>query len=196
MTRFADINKRNNKVEQNANPSLGKNSIFATHSGVDKMKKSDLVKLKNDNYKSHNLTKDMHGIVIKTNYDNADVLFFNPHNVGDYAVVNIKNEDLESEKEKLPAELEKELLSASDDIKSKAKDVLVPTAINEYDMVELLVEEERYAKSGVHKGDVGCVMDNNAVQNYIEVDFSGIDKNGNYYGDCISVKINDLKVIK
>lgn len=39
------------------------------------MKKSDLVKLKNDNYKSHNLTKDMHGIVIKTNYDNADVLF-------------------------------------------------------------------------------------------------------------------------
>lgn len=81
-------------------------------------------------------------------------------------------------------------------IKSKAKDVLVPTAINEYDMVELLVEEERYATFGVHKGDVGCVMDNNAVQNYIEVDFSGIDKNGNYYGDCISVKINDLKVIK
>lgn len=91
------------------------------------MKKSDLVKLKNDNYKSHNLTKDMHGIVIKTNYDNADVLFFNLHNVGDYAVVNIKNEDLESNKEKLPTELEKELLSASDDIKSKAKDVLVRT---------------------------------------------------------------------
>ena len=39
-------------------------------------------------------------------------------------------------------------------------------------------------------------MDNNAIQNYIEVDFSGIDKDGNYYGDCISVKINDLKVIK
>ena len=160
------------------------------------MKKSDLVKLKNDNYKSHNLTKDMHGIVIKTNYDNADVLFFNPSNVGDYAVVNIKNENLESDKENLPAELEKELLSASDDINSKAKDVLVPVAINEYDMVELLVEEERYAEFGAHKGDVGRVMDNNAVQNYIEVDFSGIDKDGNYYGDCISVNINDLKVIK
>ena len=160
------------------------------------MKKSDLVKLKNDNYKSHNLTKDMHGIVIKTNFDNADVLFFNPSNVGDYAVVNIKNEDLESDKENLPAELEKELLSASDDINSKAKDVLVPVAINEYDMVELLVEEERYTEFGAHKGDVGRVMDNNAVQNYIEVDFSGIDKDGNYYGDCISVNINDLKVIK
>ncbi len=138
----------------------------------------------------------MHEIVIKTNYDNADVLFFNPSNVGDYAVVNIKNEDLESDKENLPAELEKELLSASDGINSKAKDVLVPVAINEYDMVELLVEEERYAEFGAHKGDVGRVMDNNAVQNYIEVDFSGIDKDGNYYGDCISVNINDLKVIK
>ena len=110
------------------------------------MKKSDLVKLKNDNYKSHNLTKDMRGIVIETNYDNTDVLFFNPHNVGNYAVVNIKNEDLESEKEKLPTELEKELSSESDALKSRAKDVLAPIAINEYDMVELLVEEERYAR--------------------------------------------------
>ena len=57
MTRFADINKRKNNVVQNANPSLGKNGIFATRLGVDKMKKSDLVKLKNDNYKSHNLLK-------------------------------------------------------------------------------------------------------------------------------------------
>ena len=86
--------------------------------------------------------------------------------------------------------------SESDALKSRAKDVLAPIAINEYDMVELLVEEERYAKFGAHKGDVGCVTDNNAVQNYIEVDFSGTDQNGNYYGDCISVKINDLKVIK
>ena len=88
----------------------------------------------------------MHGIVIKTNYDNADVLFFNPHNVGDYAIVNIRKEDLESEKEKLPAKLEKELLSESDALKSRAKGVLVPVVINEYDMVELLVEEERYKR--------------------------------------------------
>ena len=49
----------------------------------------------------------------------------------------------ESEKEKLPAKLEKELLSESDALKSRAKGVLVPVVINEYDMVELLVEEER-----------------------------------------------------
>ena len=39
-------------------------------------------------------------------------------------------------------------------------------------------------------------MDNNAIQDCIEVDFSGINKNGDFYGDCISVKIKDLKVIK
>jgi len=103
---------------------------------------------------------------------------------------------LDLDKEKLPTQFEKELLSKLDAIKLKSKDVLEPIAINEYDMVELLVEEEKYAKFGVHKGDRGCVMDNNAVQNHIEVDFSGIDNYGNYYGDCISVKIDDLKVIK
>lgn len=52
------------------------------------MKKLDLVKLKNDRpYKSHNLNKDMHGIVVDVNFDNADVLFFNPRNVGDYAIL-------------------------------------------------------------------------------------------------------------
>ena len=49
---------------------------------------------------------------------------------------------------------------------------------------------------GIHKGDRGCVMEDNAVQNYVEVDFSGIDENGELYGDCISVKIDDLKVIQ
>lgn len=63
-------------------------------------------------------------------------------------------------------------------------------------MVELLVENAKYAKYGIHKGDKGCVMDDNAVQNYVEVDFSGIDKNGNFYGDCISVNVDDLKVIE
>lgn len=161
------------------------------------MKKFDLVKLKNSEpYKLHNVISDMHGIVVDEIHENAEVLFFNPHNVGDYAMINVKTTDLDLDKERLPMEIEEELLSKLDTVKSKAKNILEPIAINEYDMVELLVEEERYAKFGIHKGDTGCVMDNNAVQNYIEVDFSGIDNDGNYYGDCISVKINHLKVIK
>ena len=72
------------------------------------MKKLDLVKLKNDKpYKSFHLVKDMHGIVVELKFDNADVLFFNPQNVGDYAIVNVKIVYLELEKEKLPARFEK-----------------------------------------------------------------------------------------
>ena len=160
------------------------------------MNKLDLVTLKNEKpYKIFNLEKDMHGIVAELKFDNADVLFFNPKNIGDYAIVNIKLVDLKLEKEKLPAKFEKELLSKLGDITSKAKNTIEPIKIKEYDLVELIVEEERYAKFGIHKGDRGCVMDNGAVQNYIEVDFSGIDENGNFYGDCISVKIDDLKVV-
>ncbi len=161
------------------------------------MKKLDLVKLNNSKpYKLQNLIKDKHGIVVDINYEEADVLFFNPHNVVDYAIVKVNTTDLDLDKEKLPIEIENELFSKLDALKIKAKNIIEPIAINEYDMVELLVEKESYAKYGIHKGDKGCVMDNNAVQNYIEVDFSGIDKDGNYYGDCISVKIDDLKVIK
>ncbi len=157
------------------------------------MKKLDLVKFKNDkSYKNFGLVKNMHGIVVELQFDKADVLFFNPQNVGDYAIVNVKLLDLELEKEKLPAEFEKELLSKLDDIIAKAKNEIQPIKIKEYDMVELIVEEDKYAKFGIHKGDRGCVMDNSAVQDYIEVDFSGIDKNG----DCISVKVDDLKVVK
>ena len=58
------------------------------------------------------------------------------------------------------------------------------------------LQKEGYSKHGIHKGDIGCVMDSNAVQGYVEVDFNGIDENNNHYGDCISVKISDLKVIK
>lgn len=161
------------------------------------MKKLDLVKLVNEKpYINNNLQKDMHGIVVGGVSSQISVLFFNPQNIGNYAVVNVNIQDVALETQKLPSEFQKEILSKLDNILSKAKDYLEPVTINEYDMVELLVEEDRYAKFGIHKGDKGCVMDNKAVQNYIEVDFSGVDENGNYYGDCISVKIDDLRVIK
>lgn len=161
------------------------------------MKKLDLVKLINEKpYVKNNLQKDMHGIVISENAVAVAVLFFNPQNIGDYAIVNVSACDLTIDKEKLPKAVQQEILANLDKILRDAKDNFEPVKINNYDMVELLVEEDRYTEFGIHKGDIGCVMDNEAVQNYIEVDFSGIDENGNYYGDCISVKIDDLKVVK
>lgn len=121
--------------------------------------------------------------------------FFNTQNIGSFAVVDVDKKDVLLEKEKLPDKTQKEILLNLDYILSKAKNTIEPVQIKEYDMVELLVENLKYSKYGIHKGDRGCVIDAKAIQNYIEVDFSGIDSNGKFYGDCISVKIEDLKVI-
>lgn len=161
------------------------------------MKKFDLVKLINEKpYIKNNLQKNMHGIVVNVDTSIIAVLFFNPQNEDQYAIFNVNISDLIIDKEKIPKEIQQELSVKLDKLLDKAKNILEPVTIKEYDMVELMVEEDRYAKYGIHKGDRGCVMDNKVVQNCIEVDFSGIDENGEYYGDCISVKIDDLKVIK
>lgn len=161
------------------------------------MKNIKLIKLINEKpYTKNNLKKDVYGIMIDKNNVDATVLFFNSQNIGDYAVVQVDNKDMEIQKEKLPNEAEKEILSNVDKILHNAKDFLEPLKIEEYDLVELLVEDSKYIKFGIHKGARGCVMQSSAVKNYIEVDFSGVDKYGKFYGDCISVKIEDLKVIK
>lgn len=161
------------------------------------MKKFDLVLLKNENpYKQYNLEKNMHGIVLENYFDTLIVLFFNPKNQGDYITATISVSDVMVCNEKIPEKMINELSSNLDIIKSKSKEKFEPLRIKAYDMVELLVEDIKYTKYGIHKGDRGCVMEDNAVQNYVEVDFSGIDENGEFCGDCISVKIDDLKVIQ
>ncbi len=161
------------------------------------MRHFDLIKLKNEKpYSAYNLEKDMHGIVIDTNGDKLKTMFFNPKNQGDYLVVDINSKDVIFEKEKLPEKLEKELTLKLDKLKTSDKQQFKQAKIKTYDMVELLVEKDKYTKFGIHKCDKGCVVDDTAVNDYIEVDFSGVDKDGNYFGDCISVKIDDLKVVE
>ena len=162
------------------------------------MKENDivtLIKLKKE-YADKNLYLNIHGVVIKIlANDLLQVIFFNDKMIGDYAVIEVHKTDVKKCEEKLPFDFVKEIKQSKkvdfDKVEQKKELKLVP--FNEYDVVELLVEKEIYAKHGIHKGASGCVMDDNAVDNFIEVDFSGIDENGNYYGDCISVKIDDLK---
>ncbi len=160
------------------------------------MKRYDVVELvKSQDYLDKNLQKGMTGIVMNFDFEFADVMFFNPQNVGEFALIKVKLKDLKQEDYRLPNEIITEISQKNEMLMHKAKDKINPILIKEYDLVELLVEDEKYAKFGIHKGDTGCVMENNAVQDFIEVDFSGIDENGNFFGDCISVKIEDIKVI-
>ena len=160
------------------------------------MKELEIVRLIDDKlYQKNNLKKDMRGIVIEEKMGSFSVLFFNPQNIGNYAIVNIYAKDIVLEKVKLPDEIQKEIWVKLGNVLSKAPNYLEPVQIKNYDIVELIVEDLKYTQFGIHKGDKGCVMDAKAVQNYIEVDFSGINDNREFYGDCISVKIEDLKVV-
>ena len=160
------------------------------------MKRYDVVELVNgQDYLDKNLQKGMTGIIMNLDFEFADVMFFNPQNVGEFALIKVKLKDLKQEDYRLPNEIITEISQKTEMLMHKAKDKLSPVLVKEYDLVELLVEDEKYARFGIHKGDTGCVMENNAVQDFIEVDFSGIDENGNFFGDCISVKIEDIKVI-
>lgn len=160
------------------------------------MKKLDLVKLININpYKKNNLKLNMHGIIITVEDNWSQIMFFNPENIGDFAIVKICNSDFTLCDEKLPNEIKKELLKNFDKIIKTSKDKIEIIPIKEYSMVELIVERPKYAKFNIHKGAVGCVVDNKAVNNCIEVDFSSINEKGNFEGLTIGVKIEDLKVI-
>lgn len=162
------------------------------------MKKFDLVELINEKpYAQYNLEKSMHGIVVDIlSSSRYNVVFFNPRNIGDYIIVAINADDIILDKEKLPANIKNELICNLKEIMRNANNSFEDIKIKPYSGVELAVENSKYSKFGLHKGDIGIVVDSFAVRNNIEVDFSGIDDNGEYYGDCIGVDIDDLKIIE
>ena len=65
-----------------------------------------------------------------------------------------------------------------------------------FQQVELLVDNEKYAEFDIHKGDIGTIIEDVAVQDYILVNFGRLDENNNYHGDCISVRLKDVKILE
>lgn len=160
------------------------------------MEKYDLIELKDDIKKLSlkNIAKQTIGVIIEIN-DTCLVMFLNNKNMGEYAFAKVDEKHLKF-LDKFPQENMGELIEFIKKTDFNKFQSFLATHINEYDLVELLIEKESYTKYGIHKKDRGCVMSSYAIKGYIEVDFSGVDKDGEYYGDCISVKVDDLKVIK
>lgn len=159
------------------------------------MKKLDFVRLINlkDEYKAYNLYLNAKGFVIE-NYDiSSKILFFNEFNEGDYAFVKILNEDVKPTENQPPKQLIDLLKDNLQNFTLKGKG-FKPRLFKAYEQVELLVEDEKYIKHNIHKGDIGTIMDDVAVQDYVLVDFDRLDKNNNYHSDCISVKMEHLKL--
>lgn len=161
------------------------------------MKKYDVVKLTNliEVYKQNNLYLNAQGIVLDCNNEKSKVLFVNEYNQGDYAYLEVKNNDVEIISNDTPLtfvnyikENLKNFMPKEKGFKKKEFEV--------YSQVELLVENERYSKFGVHKGNKGVIMEDYAVKDYVLVDFGRIDKNNNYFGDCISVRLKDIQILE
>lgn len=146
-------------------------------------------------YKKYNLYPNVKGFVIENYKITSKILFFNEFNECDYAFVEILNEDLKKTEKQPPKQLIDFVKSNLQNFTLKEKG-FKPRLFKAYEKVELLVEDEKYSKCNIHKGDIGTIMEDVVVQDYVLVDFGRLDENNNYYGDCLSVKSSHLKAIK
>ena len=161
------------------------------------MKKYDIVKLMNliEEYKQNNLYINAQGIVLECNNEKSKIIFLNEFNQGDYAYLEVKNNDVEIVSENTPAIFVNYIKDNLENFTPKEKG-FKKKEFEAYNQVELLVEDEKYSKFGVHKGDKGVIMEDYAVKDYVLVDFGRLDEDNNYYGDCISVKLKDVKILE
>lgn len=161
------------------------------------MKELDLIKLKNAQpYLKYNLQKNAHGIVVKNENETLKVMFFNPQNVGDYIIADIRKCDTEKEFLQLPQKIKNELSTKLENALKKPKTEFYEPKIKLDDFVELIVENEKYTKMGLHKGDKGCVVSEYAFNGNVLVDFYTLDESSEYFCDCIEIDCKDLKVIE
>ena len=160
------------------------------------MKKLDFVELINLNkiHEDYNLYLNAKGFVIKSDETTSKILFFNEYNEGDYAFVEIFNEDLKLTKKQSPIQL-KELIESNLQRFTLKEKGFKPKTFKAFQQVELLVDNEKYAEFDVHKGDIGTIMEDVAVQDYILVDFWRLDLHNNYDRDCISVRLQDVTML-
>ena len=102
------------------------------------MNKFDLIKLINEKpYIKNNLRKNEYGIILDKVNEDYNILFFNSENIGEYIIINVQQQDIVLEDEKLPQSIVNELINNLDKIKKNAKENLTQTTIKQYSTVEL-----------------------------------------------------------
>ncbi|MBP5404747.1 MAG: hypothetical protein J6Y74_02235 [Clostridia bacterium] len=159
------------------------------------MKKADLIRINNEKRKAEpGLQKDTHGIVLKVFAQTADVLFFHPKILGEYIIRELEQSDLIVESEKLPEEIEKEIFSDLEKVYANAKADFDPLPFSMGDRVQLIVERECYAKYGIHKDAIGCIVDDSVVSGKVEVDFYEPEEAA-AYDSAVAVKTSDLRIV-
>jgi len=161
------------------------------------MKKYDIVRLSNliEEYKQNNLYLNAQGIILECSNEKSEILFCNEYNQGDYAYLEVRNNDIEIISEDAPSIFINYIQDNLKNFTPKEKG-FKKKEFEAYSQVELLIEDDKYSKFGVHKGDKGVIMEDYAVKDYVLVDFGRLDENNNYHGDCISVRLKDVKILE
>lgn len=161
------------------------------------MKKYDLISLKNDTpYKKYGVEKNMHGLIIDVLQNHAQILFFIPRNNDEFTLIYLNKSDIALDREVLPENIKSMLDMNIKKLKSKENFVFTTPKFKLYDKVELVVEKDKYAKLGLHKGEIGFIIDDIIIDNRIEIDFTNLDENSKYYSETFSININNLKLVK
>ena len=62
--------------------------------------------------------------------------------------------------------------------------------------MELLSDDENYLNLGLHKGDRGTIVEDYAIKDCVIVDFGRMLKGNGYSGDCIVIRLKDLRLLK
>ncbi len=155
-----------------------------------------LINLK-EKYKEKNLKLNDYGLVLVEKFNVLTIMFFNENNIGEYVLMDVEALDVEVLDFEIPNKV-KQLIE--DYLKShslKGCDKFSDISFNDCDWVELNVEDKKYAKYNIHKGEKGVITnDGRIIKDEVLVDFTGVDENGELYGDIISVNIHDLKLVE
>ena len=152
-----------------------------------KYKFIEIIKIDND-LKKKNISLGTTGILIDLNYINARVLLCNNNNWGEYCVIEVPQNFIKETSE-VPIKLAREIEEFLKNTNVSEKIDFNTPKFKEYDVVELIVEEEKYSRHGIHKGMKGVIMEKYAIKNKWLVIFS--DEFGKDLAD-ICVHQNDI----
>ena len=117
--------------------------------------------------------KGIDGTVVSVDGEMCTVWFSNPKNYGEYAFAKVDSKFLQlSTPIPYTEQMLAEMKSFIQNVDMKKHERLSECDVEELDVVELIVEDDKYARHGVHKGDRGSVNSTYAIDNHWEIIFS------------------------
>ena len=117
--------------------------------------------------------KGIDGTVVSVDREICTVWFSNPKNYGEYAFAKVDSKFLQlSTPIPYTEQMLAEMKSFIQNVDMEKHVRLTECDVEELDAVELIVEDSKYTRHGVHKGDRGAVISTYAIDNRWEIIFS------------------------